>query len=214
MKLIRLEEVAARSIIGYGRPFSAIRYVEAPSEITRLLRRWSDGDAQAFDELIPLVYDRMRQLAHHRLRSAPHGSVNTTALVHETYLKLVGASPPNVQNHAHFRALASRVMRQLMVDHARARMAAKRGGGMRAETLDENVLVLDADVDRITELDDALKRLEALDARQAGILEQRYFGGLTLEETAAAMDISLATVKRELRSARAWLATEIKGEVG
>jgi RNA polymerase sigma factor (TIGR02999 family) len=185
---------------------------QATSEITLLLRRWSAGDAQALDQLIPLVYDRMRQLAHQRLRVEPGNSINTTALVHEAYLKLVDAPQPGVHDRAHFLALASRVMRHLMVDHARARNAAKRGGGMPAVQLDEMIWVADDALGTVTELDDALKRLEALDARQCRILEQRYFGGLTLEETAQALDVSLATVKRELRSARAWLATQLRSD--
>ena len=184
----------------------------APSRITQLLRRWGEGDSEAFDQLIPLVYERMRQLAHQRLRSEPGASLNTTALVHEVYLKLVDSPEPDVRDRGHFLGLASRVMRHLLVDHARARMAAKRGGGITPTELDEALWVADEDVDAITELDDALKRLELLDARQSRILEQRYFGGLTLEEIAAALDISLATVKRDLRSARAWLAADLQSE--
>lgn len=184
----------------------------APSQITHLLRRWSEGDEEALDQLIPLVYERMRQLAHQRLRGEPDGSLNTTALVHEAYLKLVDSPQPNIRDRGHFLALASRVMRRLLVDHARARNALKRGAGNSPLELDEMVWMPDKDLETVTELDAALRRLEAMNARQSQILEQRYFGGLTLEETAIALGISLATVKRELRSARAWLAAELEGD--
>ena len=185
----------------------------APSEITRLLRRWAEGDADAFDRLVPIVYDRLRQLARQRLRGAPGATLDTTGLVHEAYLKLADAPQVTLRDRSHFLALASRVMRNLLTDHARARRAAKRGGG--AEVLglvEEAAWMPDDDLDAVTALDDALRRLETLDARQSRILEQRYFGGLSLEETAAALGVSLATVKRELRSARAWLAAEMVAE--
>lgn len=183
-----------------------------PHEITHLLRRWGEGDPSALDTLMPLVYDRMRQLAHQRLRSEPDASLNTTALVHEAYLKLVDSPQVTVRDRGHFLGLASRVMRHLLVDHARTRKAAKRGLGATRIELGDDFGITDAAVDSITELDTALARLEAIDERRSRILEQRYFGGLTLEETAAALGISLATVKRELRSARAWLALQLQTE--
>lgn len=181
------------------------------SGITDLLHRWGEGDAAAFDQLMPLVYERMRQLAHQRRHGEPDASLNTTALVHEAYLRLVDART-SVRDRNHFLALASRVMRHLLVDQARARKAAKRGGGAVAIPLNEAVWVADADLDVIADLDGALRRLEAMDERQARMLELRYFGGLSLEETAGALDVSLATVKRELRSARAWLAATLTRE--
>lgn len=181
----------------------------AQSQITALLRRWSEGDAEALDQLIPLVYERMRQLAHQRLRREPDASMNTTALVHEAYLRLVDSPQVTIRDRGHFLGLASRVMRHLLVDHARTRKAAKRGGGVEPTEFNESIWIADDDVDVVTDLDDALTKLEALDTRQCRILEQRYFGGLTLEETAHALDVSLATVKRELRTARAWLAAEL-----
>ena len=183
-----------------------------PDEITQLLRRWGEGDAAALDTLMPLVYDRMRQLAHQRLRSEPDASLNTTALVHEAYLKLVGGPQVNVRDRGHFLGLASRVMRHLLVDHARMRRAAKRGLGATRIDLGENLGIADDALESITELDAALARLDAIDERRSRILEQRYFGGLTLEETALALGVSLATVKRELRSARAWLALQLQAE--
>jgi RNA polymerase sigma factor (TIGR02999 family) len=210
----RLESTAGGIIIGIGPvPEPPEGMLPAPSQITRLLRRWGEGDPEALDQLIPLVYDRMRQLAHQRLRSEPDVSMNTTALVHEAYLKLVDSPQVNIRDRGHFLGLASRVMRHLLVDHARARKAVKRGGGVAITQFREEVWISDDDVDTVTDLDEALQKLEALDARQSRILEQRYFGGLTLEETAHALDISLATVKRELRTARAWLAAELHVEV-
>ena len=184
-----------------------------PVDITQLLRRWGEGDAEALDRLVSLMYDRLRQLAHQRLRSDPDASLNTTALVHEAYLKLVGGPQADVRDRGHFLGLASRVMRHLLVDHARTRKAAKRGGGPAPIEFGEPLLVADEDLDRVTELDDALQRLEAIDERRSRILEQRYFGGLTLEETAEALGVSLATVKRELRSARAWLPLQLQREL-
>ena len=185
----------------------------APSEITRLLKRWTAGDVYARDQLIPLVYDRLRELAHQRLRSAPgEHTLNTTALVHEAYIRLVGAPRMDLPDRAHFLALASQIMRNLLVDRARARTTAKRGGGKTPLQLEETLWVSDEDLDTVTELDEALTRLEALKPRQSQLLQHRYFGGLSLSETAAAIGVSLATAKRELRSARAWLALELTGE--
>ena len=184
--------------------------LSAPSEVTRLLRRWAEGDTDAFDRLVPIVYERLRELARQRLRGAPGATLDTTGLVHEAYLKLAAAPQVTLRDRGHFLALASRVMRNLLADHARARRAAKRGGGDEALRLIEEAAWLpDDDLDAVTALDEALRRLEVLDARQSRMLEQRYFGGLSLEETAEALGVSLATVKRELRSARAWLAAEM-----
>jgi RNA polymerase sigma factor (TIGR02999 family) len=185
----------------------------APSEVTGLLKLWSAGDERARDQLIPLVYDRLRALAHQRLRGAPaESSLNTTGLVHEAYIRLVDAPRLDLPNRAHFLALASQVMRNLLVDRARARMADKRGRDKTPLELDETLWISDDNLDSVTELHEALLRLEAVSPRQALLLQHRYFGGLSLEESAAASSISLATTKRELRSARAWLALELRGE--
>ncbi len=188
--------------------------LSATSEVTRLLKRWSAGEHRARDQLIPLVYHQLRQLAHQRLRRAPgeQRTLNTTALVHETYLRLVDAPEVDLPDRAHFLALASQIMRNLLVDRARARSAAKRGGGTTPLELDESLWVSDEDLDTVTELDEALKRLGALSPRQSQLVEHRYFGGLSLEESAAALRVSPATAKRELRAARAWLALELRGE--
>lgn len=183
------------------------------SEITGLLRRWSAGDVRARDQLIPLLYDRLRRLAHQRLRrAAGEQTLNTTALVHEAYLCLVDAPRVDLPDRAHFLALASRVMRNLLVDRARARQAAKRGGGTRALDLQDALWMSDEDLDTVNNLHEALTRLAALSPRQSQLLQHRYFGGLSLEESATALGVSLATAKRELRSARAWLALELRDE--
>jgi RNA polymerase sigma factor (TIGR02999 family) len=185
----------------------------ASSDVTGLLRQWSDGDETARDRLIPLVYDRLRQLAHRRLADASlEKSLNTTALVHEAYMRLVDTTRVELPDRAHFLALASQIMRNLLVDRARARLAAKRGGGATPLALDELAWISDDSLERVAELDEALKRLEQLSPRQGSLLQHRYFGGLSLEESAAATGVSLATAKRELRSARAWLALELTGE--
>jgi RNA polymerase sigma factor (TIGR02999 family) len=161
------------------------------------------------------MYDELRRLAHQRLRRGESDrSLNTTALVHDAYLKLVDVRQSRFQDRAHFLAMASRVMRRLLIDQARARNAAKRGGHAGAVELDEALQISEEQGEAFVGLDEALKRLEALDPRQGQIIEQRYFGGLTLEETAQALGVSLATVKRELRFAHAWLATELRGGTG
>ena len=185
----------------------------APSEITGLLKRWSAGDDRARDELIPLVYERLRELAHRRLRDAPaEQSLSTADLVHEAYIRLVGAPQLDLPDRAHFLALVSEVMRNLLLARARARMAVKRGAGHTPVELTEALWVSDEHLERLADLDEALTRLQAVSARQAQLLQQRYFGGLSLEESAAAVGVSLATAKRELRSARAWLALELGEE--
>ena len=185
----------------------------ASSEVTGLLRLWSAGDESARDRLIPLVYDRLRALAHRRLGATPvENSLNTTELVHEAYIRLVDARRVDLPDRAHFLALASEIMRNLLVDRARARFAAKRGGGVRPLDLDEFEWISDESLESVAALDDALKRLERLSPRQGHLVQHRYFGGLTLEESATAIGVSLATAKRELRAARAWLALDLNGE--
>ncbi len=183
------------------------------SQVTLLIERWVGGDMGALDQLIPFVYDRLRELAHQRRRSLPPGaSVNTTELVHEAYLKLAHAGQVNVRDRCHFLALASRVMRNLLVDHARARQAAKRDRGKALLDPTAPLELPEERLEMVTALHEALQQLEKLDARQSRILEQRYFGGLSLEDTAASLGVSLATVKRELRVARAWLNAQLRAE--
>lgn len=176
-----------------------------------MLQRSAAGQKDAFDQLVPVVYAELRALARQRLRGAPgERSLNTTGLVHEAYLRLIDSAGSSLDNRDHFLAMASRVMRSVLVDHSRKRTAAKRGAGAALGELHEEAWVTEVDPDRVAELDEALDRLEELDERQARMVEQRYFGGLTLEEIAGTMNLSLATVKRELRSARAWLAVELR----
>ena len=182
-------------------------------EITDLLRRWSAGDEHARDLLISLVYDQLHELAHQQLRRSPsEDSLNTTGLVHEAYLRFAESTRFDLPDRARFLALASQVMRNLLVDRARARMAMKRGGGQAPTPLEEPIAIADQSIDRVLELNDALTRLEAMSPRQGALLQHRYFGGLSLEESAKAAGVSLATAKRELRLARAWLVLELRGE--
>ena len=184
--------------------------MSAPAvDVSHLVQRWSAGDPEALNRLIPVVYDELRRLARRRLRhELRECTLDTTGLVHEAYLRLAGSPDATLRDRSQFLALAAHVMRHVLVDRARARTALKRGGGVEALQLEEG-LWMRVDLDAFVELDEALRRLERLDARQSRMLEQRYFGGLTLEEVAAALDVSLATVKRELRSAHAWLANEL-----
>ncbi|HSJ06559.1 MAG TPA: sigma-70 family RNA polymerase sigma factor [Longimicrobiales bacterium] len=185
----------------------------ADSDVTRLLQQWSDGDREALDRLVPLMYDRLRRIAHDRLADEESSPVlDTTTLVHEAYLKLVDLREARFRDRAHFLAMASRIMRRLLVDYARERRAVKRGGGVPLVELHEAQDAAAPRVEAIMELDAALVRLATVDSRQSQILEQRYFGGLSLEETAEVIGVSLATVKRDLRFARAWLAAELDVE--
>lgn len=179
--------------------------------ITQLLEAHAGGDREALNRLFPLVYDEMRRIAHGRLRSerSDH-TLNTTALVHEAYLKLVGLERMNWQNRAHFFAIASQAMRNVLVSYAVRRKADKRGGGQQRVTLDEERLVAEHRLDDLLHLNQALEQLEALDERQARVVECRFFGGLSIDETAHALGISPATVSRDWTMARAWL-TRILG---
>jgi RNA polymerase sigma factor (TIGR02999 family) len=181
-------------------------------DVTQLLRQWSEGRQEALNDLVPLIYAELRQLAHQRLRREhANRSLNTTGLVHEAYLKLMDLRRAHFRDRAHFLAMASRLMRRVLVDQARARCAAKRGSGAEPVELDESLWLSEPQADALADLDDALQRLEAIDPRQGQIVEQRYFGGLLLDEIAGAQGVSLATVKRELRFAHAWLAAEMRG---
>ena len=179
-------------------------------DLTRLLQRWSEGDPDALQQAMPLLYKQLRDLAHQRRSRLPTSvSLNTTALVHEAYLKLAGIDGASIKDRSHFLAVASRIMRNVLVDHARARGAAKRGGGAAEVELKEDVWLAHVDVELVRALDEALKKLESVDARQGLIVEQHYFGGMTVDEIASALDLAPRTVKRDLRSARAWLSAEL-----
>jgi RNA polymerase sigma factor (TIGR02999 family) len=179
----------------------------------QLLTRASRGDPKAVSDLMPLVYEELRRLAASYIRrERPGQTLQATALVHEAYVRLIGERAQNFQNRTHFLAIAALSMRQILVQRARARNAAKRGGDPQRITLDEQLLPDRAggqtNIDIIA-LDAALERLAALDARQARIVELRYFGGLSVEEAADVLDISPATVKRDWTLARAWLKREL-----
>lgn len=180
------------------------------TQITELLQQWSGGDQDALDRIVPLLYEELRALARRRLGGeASARSLSPTALVHDAYLKLIDVRSSRFRDRAHFLAMASRVMRRLLIDRARARRAARRGGGAEGVPFDDDLIVSDRQAEALSDLDDALRRLEALDPRQGLIVEQRYFGGLTLQETAEVAGVSLATVKRELRFAHAWLVAAL-----
>lgn len=188
--------------------------MDTGSDPTQLLLRWNRGDESAVNELIPLVYEELRRLAHRKLRAErPDHTLNTTALVHEAYLRLVDVTEVEWQDGLHFLAIASRAMRRILVDYARRRNAEKRGGRVVVATLDESRIVPDDQARAYLDLDTALTRLEAVSPRAAAVVEQRFFGGLTLAETAAALDLSLATVKRDFHMARAWLVRELDEDV-
>lgn len=180
-------------------------------DVARLLEAWNRGDGQAVDELLPLVYSELRALAGRYFRSerADH-TLQPTALVHEAWLRLKGAAGYTLQDRAHFIGLAASAMRQILVDHARAHRAGKRGGGQARVVLDEAFAFSDrGDLDLVA-LDEALQALGSLEPRQARIVELRFFAGLTVEETAEALGLSPATVKRDWTFARAWLHREIR----
>ena len=182
-------------------------------EVTQLLADWSDGDEGALDKLIPLVQPELHRLAHHYMRRERTGhTLQTTALLNEAYLQLVDDSTRNWQNRNHFMASAAQLMRRIMVDHARERCSLKRGGGAFRVTLDDAALVTEKRSEELLALDEALERLTAHDPRKSRIVELRYFGGLTEEETAAFLKLSDRTVRREWRMARTWLYRALSGK--
>ena len=183
---------------------------EAPSQVTKLLLGWRAGNREAWDALLPLVYDELRRLAHHHLRNErPDHTLQSTALVHEAYFRLVGQDLPQWESRAHFFAIAAQLMRQILVDYARRHRASKRGSGACMLTLDDAAALPERkDVD-VLALDDALNTLAKIDPRQARVVELRFFAGLSLEETSEVMGIATATVQRDWTAARAWLHREI-----
>lgn len=185
----------------------------AQQEVTQLLADWSNGDDGALDKLIPLVQPELHRLAHHYMSRERTGhTLQTTALLNEAYLQLVHDSTHNWQNRTHFMAAAAQLMRRIMVDHARERCSLKRGGGALRVTLDDAALVTGKRSEELLALDEALERLTAQDPRKSRIVELRYFGGLTEEETAAFLKLSDRTVRREWRMARTWLYRALSGK--
>ena len=185
---------------------------EASENVTQLLVDWSSGSKQALDRLVPIVYDELRRQAARYLKRERVGhTLQTTALIHEAYLRLVDQKNVHWQNRAHFFGIAAQLMRQILVDHARTRKRAKRGGSRIRVSLNEATAVATVrDLD-IVALDEALARLAEIDPQQSRVVELRYFSGLNVEETAEVLGISPATVKREWRIAKAWLHREISG---
>jgi len=183
-------------------------------DVTQLLIAWQGGEAGAFDELIPLVYAELRRLAQSALHGEAQGhTLQTTALVHEAYVRLVGADVA-WEGSGHFMHVAARAMRRVLVDHARKRRSQKRGGGATPLGLDtlEGILPGDSRPEEVIELDEALERLIALEERKGRVVELHYFGGLSYDEVADALEISPATVHRDLRMARAWLYKELRSD--
>jgi RNA polymerase sigma factor (TIGR02999 family) len=184
--------------------------MQSTRDITRLLDAVADGGTEAFDELFPIVYNELRRIANGRMRGERRDhTLNATALVHEAYLKLVRFDQIRWQSRAHFFAIASQVMRNILVDYAVARKAQKRGGDNQPISLDENLIMTDDRVEEMLALDDALKHLEKLDPRQARVVECRFFGDLSIDETAEVLNVSPATVSRDWTMARAWLNREL-----
>ena len=187
--------------------------VGAAPNPTTLLLAWGRGDETALDQLIPLVHDELRQLARrHMAGERPGHTLQATALVNEAYLRLIEVNQVRWQNRAHFFAMASRVMRRILVDAARARGYQKRGGGAETVSLDEALLVSGEPRQDLIALDDALNALAAFDLRKSQVVEMRFFGGLSVEETAEALHVSADTVMRDWRLAKAWLVRELSGE--
>jgi RNA polymerase sigma factor (TIGR02999 family) len=183
---------------------------EPPSQVTELLQEWRGGDRNALDALVPLVYKELRRLAHYQLRDErPDHTLQSAALVHEAYVRLVGMNTPKWESRTHFFAIAAQLMRQILVDYARRHSAAKRGGSICKVSLDDAMAVSRRKAIDVVALDEALQELAKIDSRQSRVVELRYFGGLTLEEISAALEIGPATVQRDWTSARAWLHREI-----
>jgi len=181
-----------------------------PQEVTRLLLAWNDGDETALEKLLPLVYDELRHLAKRRMRlERPDHTLQTTALINEAYLRLVDLRNVQWQNRAHFFALCAGLMRRILVDFARSRHYAKRGGGAQPVSLDESLVVSPKHSTDLVAVDDALKALAKVDARKAQVVELRFFGGLTVEESAEVLKVSPETVRRDWRLAKAWLLREL-----
>jgi RNA polymerase sigma factor (TIGR02999 family) len=179
-------------------------------EITSLLAAANAGDGSALERVFPLVYEALKRVAHRQLAGErPDHTLNTGALVHEAYLKLTGLDRVQWRDRAHFFAVAAGAMRRILIDYAERRRAIKRGGGRDQVPLDRVTLAVDQQSEELIELDDALRRLEALDPRQVKVVECRFFAGMSVEETAAALGVSPPTVKRDWTMARAWLSREL-----
>jgi RNA polymerase sigma factor (TIGR02999 family) len=188
---------------------------QPPCDITRILAAWNDGDAAALDQVMDLVYPVLRRIARRHLEHrSPGQTLESAALVNEAYLKLVRAGGINCENRSHFFALCAQMMRRILVDHARHRGFAKRGGDVVHVPIDEVLLAAEAHGIEVLALDQALEALARIDARKSRVVELRYFGGLTNEEAAGILGVSADTATREWRMARAWLLAELGGGLG
>lgn len=182
----------------------------SPDEVTELLIAWSNGDQAALDRLMPLVYDELRRIARRYMsHQSPGHTLQTTELIHEAFLKLVRQPEKHWRNRAHFLGVAAQAMRHILVDYARSRQCAKRGSAVQVVSLDEAAVVSEERAAEIVALDDALSRLAEIDLRKSRIVEMRYFGGLSVEETAEVLGVSPDTVMRDWRLAKTWLRREL-----
>jgi len=186
--------------------------VTSAENLTELLRDWRQGDRAALERLMPVVYDEIRRIAHRYMDRERQGhTLQTTALVNEAYLRLLGQQHVDWNSRSHFFAVVAQVMRHVLIDHARSRLYLKRGGDAQRVPIDDATLMSTERADELVALDEALKSLAQLDARKARVVELRYFGGFSLEETAAVLEVSLMTVRRDWQAARAWLFREMTG---
>lgn len=189
-----------------------VRIMEPPlHEVTLLLNELSSGNRQALDQLLPLVYGQLRGMAHRqRLRWQGEETLNTTALVNEAYLRLVGSAQLDLESRKHFLRVAAQAMRFILIDHAKAKRAQKRGGHQQRVDFEEALVVTEAQADELIAIDEALTRLKQIHERQAEVIECRFFAGLTIEETATVLNLAPATVKRDWQRARVWLLREMR----
>ena len=181
-----------------------------PQDVTQLLIAWSDGDQAARDQLMSVVYEELHRVARRYMRrESPGHTLQTSALVNEAFLRLVDQSHVQWQNRAHFFAIAAQMMRRILVDYARSRSYAKRGGGARALSLDEGLIVSDERNAEVVAVHEALEEMAKFDARKAQVVELRFFGGLSIDETAEVLGVSTATIRSDWTTAKAWLRREI-----
>ena len=191
-------------------------HTQPQNQVTRLLRAWSRGSKEALDDLMPLVYEELKKMARNYLRSErPDHTLQPTALIHELYVRLVGQNLPDWESRAQFFGVSARLMRQILVDHARRRKAVRRGGNFASRIMLDEASAFSVDqADELLAFDSALQKLAGLDERKSRIMEMRCFGGMTVTDTAKALDISEPTVKREMRLAKAWLKRELQIQPG
>jgi len=186
--------------------------MDSSGDVTQLLQAYRDGDRAAFDRLVPLVYDDLHRIARRQLRGQREQTLNTTGLVHEAWLKIMDGGEAGYADRGHFMAVSAVAMRQVVIGYARRHAAAKRGAGQQAVTLDEGRVAIDEHAHQLLEIDQALTRLTETNPRLARVFECRFFAGLSEEETAEALEVSLRTAQRDWKRARAWLKEELLGD--